>query len=282
MICYHHNDLDGRCAAAIVLRAHPACKTREICYKDTPDFEKEVEQGEIVFIVDFSFKPEQMEQLFKRTSPLNIHWIDHHKTAQSYDYSFPASKLPGVRDFSTPGKSGCELAWEYFFEGKPLPEAVRLIGDYDTWRFETKKQTEFFYEGMKLLETAPKNHVWDTLLCFLAEDEEATTSVPQIMLNGRIAIKYRDNFCANYRQFFGWETIFEGHKCYVVNLYMIGIPGFGEKFDQYDICIACVYQAGKWTVSLYSKSVDVSIIAKKYGGGGHVGAAGFVVDALPF
>jgi len=33
---------------------------------------------------------------------------------------------------------------------------------------------------------------------------------------------------------------------------------------------------------MYSKTVDVSKIALKYGGGGHVGASGFQVKELPF
>lgn len=39
---------------------------------------------------------------------------------------------------------------------------------------------------------------------------------------------------------------------------------------------------GTWTYSMYSKIVDVSNIAKKYGGGGHRGAAGFNLDKLIF
>ena len=39
---------------------------------------------------------------------------------------------------------------------------------------------------------------------------------------------------------------------------------------------------GTWKYSMYSKTVDVSNIAKKYGGGGHKGAAGFNMDKLIF
>jgi nanoRNase/pAp phosphatase (c-di-AMP/oligoRNAs hydrolase) len=43
-----------------------------------------------------------------------------------------------------------------------------------------------------------------------------------------------------------------------------------------------VFDGEQYTVSLYSKTVDVSEIAKKYGGGGHKGAAGFQCKKLPF
>jgi nanoRNase/pAp phosphatase (c-di-AMP/oligoRNAs hydrolase) len=43
-----------------------------------------------------------------------------------------------------------------------------------------------------------------------------------------------------------------------------------------------VLDGSQYTVSLYSETIDVSVIAKKHGGGGHKGAAGFVCPKLPF
>ena len=45
-----------------------------------------------------------------------------------------------------------------------------------------------------------------------------------------------------------------------------------------------VFDGSKWTVSIYStnKNIDCSELAKKYGGGGHKGAAGFQCENLPF
>jgi len=39
----------------------------------------------------------------------------------------------------------------------------------------------------------------------------------------------------------------------------------------------------KWKISLYStKEIDMSPIAKEYGGGGHAKACGMTLDSLPF
>ena len=43
-----------------------------------------------------------------------------------------------------------------------------------------------------------------------------------------------------------------------------------------------VFDGTQFTISLYSEVVDVSEIAKKYGGGGHKGASGFHCKQLPF
>jgi nanoRNase/pAp phosphatase (c-di-AMP/oligoRNAs hydrolase) len=42
------------------------------------------------------------------------------------------------------------------------------------------------------------------------------------------------------------------------------------------------FDGDEWIISLYSRNIDVSEIAKKYGGGGHKGAAGFHCKDLPF
>lgn len=279
MICYHHNDLDGRCSAAIVLKTHPECTMREIDYKDNPDFSEEVNPEEYVFIVDFSFKPGKLEELFAITHPAKVVWLDHHETAKDYKYKTPYSEsilnLKGLRDFSTKcKKSGCELTWDYLFGSIAVPEAVRLVGDYDCWRFDTEEQTNLFQQGMRLIPTSPNSPVWKLLL--------AGGGVDRVIRDGLVATKYRDNFCASYRKSFGEEVEFEGYSCYTMNLSMMGSPGFGSEFNSHDIAISTVYQAGKWTVSMYSKEIHVGEIAKRYGGGGHKGAAGFVCTKLPW
>lgn len=290
MICYFHSDLDGRCAGALVLKQFPSCRMREIDYKDDPDFEKEVKISEQVFIVDFSFAPRKMLQLFNRTPINRIYWIDHHETAESYQYfeqapngiTRPVNNLLGLRDFSQECKrSGAELTWGFFNQNEKyeinwnnLPEAVRLIGDYDCWRFDTKEQTNLFQQGMKLIPNTPTDPIWRLLL--------DNKSVDLVINDGLVATKYRDNFCTNYRNSYGWEVEFEGYKCYAMNLYTVGSQGFGEEFDNHDICLSFVWQKDKWTVSLYSKNTHVGEIAQKYGGGGHKGAAGFVCTELPF
>ena len=55
-----------------------------------------------------------------------------------------------------------------------------------------------------------------------------------------------------------------------------------EKHDV--MCAYCQLANGKWKVSLYSTKpgIDCGAICKMFGGGGHVGAAGFICDKLPW
>lgn len=54
--------------------------------------------------------------------------------------------------------------------------------------------------------------------------------------------------------------------------------------EGYDGCACFHYANGKWNFSLYNDNglVDVSVIAKQYGGGGHKGAAGFQLNTKQF
>jgi len=268
-IVYHHNDADGRASAAIVGNAlwdEPVIFV-ECDYKDRFNFGT-VEAGDRVVIVDFSFKPEDMAQIMARTS--NVIWCDHHKTAAAYGYA-----VPGVRDFSEKGAAGCEVTWQHFHPSEKCPYWITLLGDYDAWRLKEAPECLQFYEGLKLCDQSPRTGIWRDLL-------NGSRSISEALQAGRIAIVYRDMYCAEIRKSFGYETEIGGHRAYALNAFRFGSPGFGEAFAQYPVCIAYIHNGKCFTVSLYSETVDVGEIAKNHGGGGHKGAAGFVCEILPF
>lgn len=281
MICYHHDDLDGQCAAAIVLKKYPDCKMREINYSEEPDFAKEVEKDERVYIVDFSFKPEKMSELYDVVGFERVCWIDHHKTALSYEEMYLNHSsafgyhVPGNRDFTSPGKSGCELTWKFLFPEEPTPEAVTLLGIYDTWRFtdENRGRVMAFQFGLRSEETSPNNVIWNKLLSNVGQTQITTT--------GGGIIRYKNNVSKNILKNH-YKIIWEGWSCVVVNG-----SGGGDMFKNYpnNLCISWIFTGEKYIVSLRSRNpdnCDVSEIAKKYGGGGHSGAAGFVCESLPW
>lgn len=284
-IIYHHNDLDGRCAAAIMSTCDVSILPgigqethglifREVDYKDEINL-AEIKEGDVVAVVDFSFKPEVMAEVRKRAK--EVIWCDHHITAKDYGYD----DLPGYRDFSHKGLSGCECTWKFCHPDEDFPTAVELIGDYDSWRLEKQPSCFEFYEGMKIDYPAPGDMAWNQLLGFDGPTIEVAL-VDLIKKVGQAAIQYRDSYCKLISDDYGYETQIDGHKAYAMNLYRFGSASFGKRFNQYPVCLAYIHDGGKYTVSLYSETVDVSVIAKNHGGGGHKGAAGFVCTDLPF
>ena len=58
--------------------------------------------------------------------------------------------------------------------------------------------------------------------------------------------------------------------------------GIDYHYEAYDGAACFHYANGKWNWSLYNNNglVDCSVIAKQFGGGGHKGAAGFVLEDI--
>lgn len=271
-LIFHHNDADGRCSAAIMASY---CKIHgydpefiEMDYKDTVPVFK-IMEGDFVAVVDFSFIPEIMSEVRKVAGI--VVWCDHHVTAKDYGYD----ELEGFRDFTDKGLSGCECTWRYCFPEVQIPMFCELLGDYDAWRLKLQPTCFEYYEGLKLLNTDPKTGVWNSLI-------SADLSPAAIIESGKTAIKYRDNYCSEIRKAFAYVTEIGGQKAIAMNAYRFGSKQFGEEFSNYPVCIAYIHDGKKFTVSLYSETVDVGQIAKIYGGGGHKGAAGFICDRLPF
>ena len=190
-ICFYHKaDLDGVCSAAIVQhfvpdvelygidygeafpwdRAVPEMK--ELCDVDQPlGANPELHNLRRVYMVDFSLPVEYMKSL---AACSGLVWIDHHQTAISaYEATGPNPFIPGLR---RPDLAACELCWNWFGIiqvpdnlQSPVPEAVRLLGIYDSWRKddpEWQKALDFQY-GMRALtgifSTDCSHSLWQSL-----------------------------------------------------------------------------------------------------------------------
>jgi hypothetical protein len=286
LLVVHHNDADGRCAAAIVLQAFPEREADlwEADYKDAKD------EGWLVrlllaargcseaWVVDFSLPPDAMRRL--RENIPRVVWIDHHATAKDYPYQ----DLPGLRGFTNKGPSGAELAWKYLRPNERTPRVVAYIGDYDSWRLAMPGSTPLRVAlEADTFTRDPRSAWWRRAL---ANDQNADNLVAQRVEEGVTMMRFRDGLADSINTRWGFDTAFEGLRCRAVNLYAIGSAAIGNDaaLRCYDAGLAFVYDGRQWTVSLYSvqPEVDCGAVCRKYGGGGHKGAAGFVCKELPF
>ncbi|MCH7663016.1 MAG: hypothetical protein IH859_04000 [Chloroflexi bacterium] len=181
-----------------------------------------------------------------------------------------ADEWPGIRKLD---EAACVLTWQYFFPDKPVPKAILLIGDRDIWRWD-EAQTGPFGEGLYQQDTRADNQeLWEPLL-----DDDAKM-VNQLIKNGSILYAAQLNNIQRKVARYGQETSFEGYRTLLVN--DRGSGEMGNHINQLGYQIGYCYidslKGGQLTtfVTLYSKEIDVSQIARKFGGGGHVGAAGF-------
>lgn len=284
MVCFYHSDLDGECSAAIVLAWQKSLidsdtvRLYPINYNIDFPFDK-IDKDEKVWIVDYSLQRDgDWERLKEKTS--SIVWIDHHKTAIEASNVYGVSDLHGLRDV---GLAGCELTWNYCFEGINMPQAVRYVADYDVWRFEFGDDTKRFNNGISFtIDTRPESDFW--LRMFFGEEIES--ELYEILDIGERIISKQLIKNASLLHDWGFEIDFEGYSCIGVNRGQVGSQFFESIGKNYDILIPIIFDGEQWTVSLYQSGngidIDLGELAKKYGGGGHVGAAGFQCKELPF
>jgi oligoribonuclease NrnB/cAMP/cGMP phosphodiesterase (DHH superfamily) len=284
MKCFYHGDLDGKCAAAILYHSKVLTCTPEMFsmhYKNTLNLQN-IQPHEEIWIVDFSFKPDVMEELLKITQ--NIVWIDHHKTSMEYKYSV---ELKGIRDNNF---SGCELTWKYLYPAVPMPTIVKMLGRYDVWDF-SKFGTNLnaLQAGIQLQENNPESKNWGLWFGEGVLDHggvlvprSETPRLYHLLTEGGIALKYRDNQYSYFIKSYSFFAEFEGYKAICCNAGGASSQLFDSVTEDYDLMIPFVFDGEQWTVSLYTKKdIDCSELAKKYGGGGHKKASGFVCRELP-
>jgi oligoribonuclease NrnB/cAMP/cGMP phosphodiesterase (DHH superfamily) len=219
-----------------------------------------------IIIVDFSLPKNEMEKL---ATYHNLTWIDHHKSSLE-EMNGISEKWPGIRDTS---EAACVLTWKYYFPDQPVPRAITLIGDRDTWRW-AEVDTGAFNEGLYQMDTRPFN---DSLWSLLLDDDRDTLT--NITESGKLLREARLKNIHRILLNQGYPVIFEGHKTLAVNVHGSGDIGQQVRNMGYEIayCYVDNLQNGELMtfVTMYSAAVDVSQIAQKYGGGGHSGAAGF-------
>jgi len=283
MKCFYHSaDLDGHCSGAIVKYKYPECEMIGINYGDEFPWD-DINEGETVFMVDFCLQP--FEDMVKLNSKVNLILIDHHKTTLENLYKYTEEfNFSGIVDVT---KAACELCWEYLFPDKKMPLGVKLLGRYDVWDLKYCPDVLPFQYGMRLHDTSLDGYVWGLSSVWYKIFESDTDFLSRCIKNGRIILRYIEKENKKYVEQYYFETEINGIPALAVNKGLANVLLFNSVWNikKYPIVIAFVWNKGKWTVSLYTTEetgIDVSEIAKCYGGGGHKCAAGFQCKELPF
>jgi len=262
-----------------------------------------------IIMCDISFPMENMFNLFYTKSLI---WNDHHvssiKDLKNFNDGHYDKRIHGeiwgLRDTKF---SACELTWKYFFPDETMPELVRLLGRYDCFGH---KDTE---EELKVLrfqygaraEISNYEEAYDKLIYNLADDKEKTEgldhTVNRILYKGLGIYEY---LCTEAKQTYknGFDVILENksvdfssrtdikmhpkYKFIFFNKERFNPINFGIHYHNggYDGAACFHFARGVWNFSLYNDNglVDCSVLAKQFGGGGHKGAAGFVLDTEGF
>lgn len=224
-------------------------------------------EGKIVYLVDFSYKKKEMEELKSKAQKVIL--IDHHKTAEEV-LSFTDEYLFDINH------SGAVLSWRYFHKNKPVPKLLEYIEGVDLWKFDLPFHKEIF----SYIETFPYDlSLWDSLV----ESLETSQGLQKAKEIGEIILR-KSNMVIE--KIIGRAEMmnFEGYVCPVVNS-TIYKSEIGNRLVTEYPPIALIWSKEKEKVIVSIRSdgnVDVSELAKKYGGGGHKAAAAFTIDFQEF
>lgn len=298
-----HTDADG--AGPAILAKHFFGKENVTIFS-TPNNVMDITINEImewdiqcpttIFITDISCSLEtarKLEQWLKTRDDVKIVLLDHHKTALALnDVSFckvmvekDENSLQILKDTSNGYGLNCgtSLFYEYvtqelgYERTTILDNYVNIVTAYDTWMWEThfggdelySKWDAFFHLlGWDLYIEKVLEKIENNDLSFNDYDEYAF-SIDAVKRDATIQRKLNQLYFIKWK---GYNTCFVQVDDYLSDIR----TAIFENYKNVDI----VAMVTPTSVSLRSISddVDVSIIAKSFGGGGHTQAAGFRID----
>ncbi|MCF8012493.1 MAG: hypothetical protein K9L56_14570 [Clostridiales bacterium] len=286
--CYYHgNDLDGLASGALMRMKHPKAHMYPVDYGQPFPID-EINQYDVVAIVDFC--PDDfdiIEEIIKRAS---IFWlIDHHVTTREKANKHNLKKRlkdPSVfiTDSDEERYAACELVymWMHNVGYDKVPYYLSLLGRYDVWDHSNPDTLPFQYAARAWFDDPRKDmQKWKKLF-----NENITANKQQLqglVEKGRLIREYERKQNSQFANKECFEVEFEGYKAIAVNRPYTGSKFFDSVYDskRHDLMISFGWNGKAWSLSFYSEKIDVSQIARKYGGGGHAGSAGFTTSELP-
>lgn len=271
LVIYHGNCADGFSAAWCFWHkyGHDADYVAGVYQQDPPDV-----TGRDVYLVDFSYKRAVVEQMLMQANFVCL--IDHHKSAiEDLQPLFMQDSWTGepkqLAYFTDLNRSGATLAWDYLFPHQSRPPLLGHVEDRDLWRFKLPGTREI-QAAVFSYEYTFEN--WDRLM--MADERELAT----LTAAGAAIERKHQKDVAELVKVCRRQMQIGGFNVWVASLPYTLTSDAGHLMAKGELFAACYWDTAAGRVfSLRSQDdgIDVSEIAKQYGGGGHAHAAGFKV-----
>ena len=261
LVIYHGNCADGFSAAWCFWRKYgtDADYVAGVYQQDPPDV-----TGRDVYLVDFSYKRSVVEQMLKAANSVCL--IDHHKTAID-----DLAGLEGLRQYTDLNRSGATLAWDYLFPDEDRPLLLGHVEDRDLWRFKlpgTREIQAFVFSHEYSFE------LWDKLM-----SADQVELLKMTAAGAAIERKHHKDV-AELVAVCKRRMVIGAYDVPVASLPYTLVSDAAHLMAQGEPFAACYWDTAEGRVfglRATDEGVDVSEVAKQYGGGGHAKAAGFKV-----
>lgn len=255
--------------------------------------------GKHVLIVDFSYKREILEGMAFVARSIVV--LDHHKTARDDLAPFALEHSDGsagglcveevnglLEDFAELGRprivalfdmerSGARMTWDFCHFGAAVPPLIRYVEDRDLWRFAMSDTRAF---SLWLRAHKYDFRVWDRISAQLARPDDASAILLQATAIEGFYDQMIDRMAAG-----AFPHTIDGHMVPTVNCPGQFASDVGHRLLELNAAAPFVatysdrYNGRGYSLRSEDGRIDVSAVAKRYGGGGHRNAAGFEVPA---
>ena len=260
---YHGNCADGFGAAWVFKNfADRQFDFHAGVYQDAPpDID-----GREVYLVDFSYKRDVVEKMLGKATRIVL--IDHHKTA--IDDLAPLIESRQIESLTDLNHSGAVLAWKWFNgnDFTEMPPLLAHIEDRDLWRFKLP--------GTREIQANVFSHPYD----FAVWTDLMKQPLRDLLAGGEAIERKHHKDIAELVKVCQRRMVIGGYEVWVASLPYTLTSDAGHLMAKGEPFAACYWDTADGRVySLRSQDdgLDVSEIAKLYGGGGHAHASGFRV-----
>lgn len=284
-VLYHDHCPDGFAAAlATWLHLGTAAQYLPVSYGQPPP---PIPAGHDVLMVDFSYDAQTLMALARGHTHVTV--LDHHLSSQQdltplLEHGGQRAGMPANMDIMFDlEESGATLAWKYFQGAKhpdtleiEMPLFFKYIRDRDLWQWRLPMSKAI---SLALWAYPREFELWHRLMA----DMQTNAGMQNLVREGVAIERYAARLVEDQAQRVRWGEL-DGHAVPYVNASTL-FSEVGEALCvQYPQAPFSAYyfdrEDGRRQWGLRGKgTVDLSAVAREFGGGGHGNAAGFVSEA---
>lgn len=276
-IIYHKNCMDGLASAfiakSVLENEDNNVKTIPLQYGEEQKFmENEIDKDTYVYFVDFSFKRELMIELASKVKEIIV--LDHHKTAEE-NLKGLEEELDNITIIFDMNKCGATLCFEYFQPSLDKP-IFDYIEDRDLWKWQLNQSKEISAYLRLIVKPNDIGSFADAYGNFCEVDYSQFGEILLLQQNIQVAskirkIKHMQIKGIDFKVLNATENISEIGNAICSQFNTPALMYFITEKDE----VVCSLRSTDYLV-------DVSLIAKAFGGGGHRNACGFTIDIDTF
>lgn len=221
--------------------------------------------GKDVFFIDLCYPQEIMNEVLKRAKSLVV--LDHHEGTKTVVESMPEHVYDAQR-------SGSTIAWTYFHPDVPMPKLLQHMQDEDLYTFKMPDTRPL---GVFLSAHPFSFPFWDQVATDLDDPEKKGA----ILAKAHIYLDYF-NHLIELSVEHAHPVLFEGYHVLLANTSPMKTlksavgNALAKKMPPFGLVMS-VHPNGLGVSIRGDGSVDVSVIANKYGGNGHPNSSGFII-----